>query len=97
MFHGQTFPAVYILLPGKTQAVYASMLELLISVAELKEIQLNPKFMIVDFELASINALQQKFPDARVTCCFFHLSQNIYRSIQKNGLLNIYRTNEDVA
>ena len=97
MFHGQTFPAVYVLLSGKTQVVYASMLELLISAADVQDIHLNPKFIIVDFELASINALQQKFPDAKVTGCFFHLAQNIYRSIQKNGLVNLYKTNEDVA
>ena len=97
MFHGHTFPAVYALLPGKTQEIYASMLELLISVAETKGIELNPKFIIVDFELASINALQHTFPNAKVTGCFFHLCQNIQRSIQKNGLVNIYKNNEDVA
>ena len=59
---------------------------------------MGPKFIIVEFELASINALQQKFPDAKVTgFLFFYHSQNIYRNIQKNGLVNIYKANEGVA
>ena len=73
------------------------MLEQLLSAAEAKGIKLNPTFMTVDFELASINALQQKFPEARVSGCFFHLGQSIYRRIQKNGLVDAYKTNDNVA
>ena len=71
MFNGQTFPAIYVLLTAKKQELYSSMLELLISIAEVKDIQLNPKCIMVDFELASINALQEKIPYAKVTGCFF--------------------------
>ena len=65
------FPAVYALLPAKTQEVYESMFELLISHAETKEIRLNPKFIMVDFELASINTLKQNFQMLKQLGVFF--------------------------
>src|SRR6218665_2925770 len=59
------------------------------------EIELRPKFIMVDFELAIINALQVKFPTVTMCGCLFHLGQNIYRHIQKNGLDDAYRTNDE--
>lgn len=53
--------------------------------------------MAVDFQLASISALQQEIPDARLSGCLFHLGQSIYRSIQKNGLFDANKTNDNVG
>ncbi len=97
MFHGNVFPGVYVFMTGKTQEMYTSMLERLVSSAEAKGITLNPTFIILDFELASINALQRTFPDERLSGCLFHLGQNIYRNIQKNGLVDAYKTIDNVS
>ncbi|XP_029640444.1 uncharacterized protein LOC115215423 [Octopus sinensis] len=59
-FEEQIFPVDYTLLTEKTTHIYSSMLEHLTSVLESKEIQLNPTFFVVDFELSSIKALQEK-------------------------------------
>ncbi|CAI9729122.1 Hypothetical predicted protein [Octopus vulgaris] len=96
-FEEQIFPVDYTLLTEKTTQIYSSMLEHLTSVLESKEIQLNPTFFVVDFELSSIKALQEKFSDARISGCFFHLCQSTYRSIQKNGLVDAYKNNENLA
>jgi len=55
------------------------------------------KICMVDFELAIINAFQLKFPTVTMCGCLFHLGQNIYRHIQKNGLVDAYRTNEETS
>ena len=44
---------------------------------------------MVDFEKASINALEEHFL-AVVSGCFFHFSKNIFRKIQSKGLTNQY-------
>lgn len=43
----------------------------------------------MNFELGTIDALQQVFPETTLTGCFFHLGQSIYRSIHKNGLVSL--------
>ena len=50
---------------------------------------LNPTSIMVDFEKASINSLESHFA-ASISGCFFHLSKNIYRKIQTEGLASEY-------
>ena len=73
------------------------MLDGLLAAAEGMGIELRPKFIMVDFELAIINALQVTFPTVTICGCLFHLSQSIYRNIQKNGLVEAYRTNDETS
>lgn len=67
--------------------------------AKLKEAQplLNPKHIMVDFELAAINAVADIFPEATVHGCFFHFSQAVWRNIQKHKLSNAYSSDPDIA
>lgn len=39
-----------------------------------------------DFELAAFNAFRSFYPQSVHTCCFFHLSQSIWRKVQSFGL-----------
>ena len=57
----------------------------------------QPTHMLMDFEKAAINSFQHFWPDANVKGCFFHLTQNIWRKIQAEGLEGDYNTNEDLA
>ena len=63
---------------------------------KLKEIEpdLDPSSIMVDFEKAQPNALEENFI---VSGCFFHLSQNIYRQIQSKGLTALYLEDEKFA
>ena len=81
-----TLPLVYFLLPGKSQNDYTTALK------ELKIINpsLNPKQIIIDFEMASKNALEEIFPAADIKGCFFHFAQTNWRKIQKLGLQKRY-------
>ena len=60
------------------------------------EILQNPTHIMVDFEKASINALEEHFL-AVVSGCFFHFSQNIFRKIQSKGLTNQYMEDPEFA
>ena len=86
------FPCVYALFQAKTEVTYERMLSKLLQL----EPELNPTSLMVDFEKAAMNALENKFI-ACVYGCFFHLSQNIYRRIQADGLATAYQQDADLA
>lgn len=87
VIHNHTVvPVVYALLPNKQRATYVKFLQ------ELKNLQpgLNPQHLMTDFEMAAIQAFELEFPLIQTTGCFFHLSQNVWRKVQNEGLAVIY-------
>jgi hypothetical protein len=98
IIHGQrgksTFPLVYLLLPRRDTATYRRAL------TELTQRYpgLAPKTIMSDFELASINAFRETFPQAEQKGCFFHFSQAIFRQIQRDPqLLEQYSQNPEFS
>lgn len=91
-----TFPFIYALLPSKTEDRYEALFAELIAIAEENDVDLAPTQIMTDFELASINAIQHCFPNARVTGCLFHLGQSVYRRIQAEGLVEAFRDDDNV-
>ena len=89
----KVLPCVYALLPNKQQATYNRLFEI------LKEHQNNlaPQNVMVDFELAVLNAITTSFPDSSKKGCFFHFSQAIFKKIQSLGLQVRYKDDEDFA
>ena len=79
---GAIIPAVYALLPNRTQAMYEALLQVL----KDNNADLNPATIMTDFEEGAINAFRSKLPGIECTGCFFHLCQNIFRRIQEDGL-----------
>ena len=63
---------------------------------ELLNVKLSPKVIKVDFEQIVISAIQQCFPEAKVTGCNFHFNQSSYRRVQHEGLVQDYRENTEV-
>ncbi|CAF1389952.1 unnamed protein product [Rotaria sordida] len=86
-------PAVYVLLPGKKQRLYKEMLQ------EIKNLAPNcdPPNVMIDLECTSMKAIRNLFPTSNLYGCFFHLCQNIYRSVTRFGLKTLYDENESFA
>ena len=89
----RVLPCVYALLPNKQQATYTIFFEI------LKQLQhtLAPTNLMVDFEIAILNAIDTSFPGTSKKGCFFHFSQAIFRKIQSLGLQNRYKDDENSA
>ena len=75
-------PCVYLRLPNKTEKTCSRMLELL-----CEETNAKPDGIHADFEKAALNAFSKKILDAKVSCCYFHLTQSFNR--KKIGLRNL--------
>lgn len=93
LLHGKVIPLVYALLPNKTAHIYRLTLN------ALKELQsdLNPKQIMIDFEVGFITACKKVFPKAEIKGCHFHYAQSIWRNIQAHGLQKAYRRDENCA
>ena len=55
-----------------------------------------PDKVLIDFELAAMKAFKKALPNANISGCFFHLSQNFIRKIGELGLKNLYHSNPEV-
>jgi hypothetical protein len=53
-----------------------------------------PKFVIMDFERAPISSIDANFPRTRLTGCFFHFSQSLWKRLQSHGMTSIYKSSE---
>ena len=79
-------PLIFFLLTGKTKLIYEDALtNLLLKMNELN-LNLSPKIIYADFELAIHSALLVVFPNTIRKGCRFHLGQSIWRKIQSVGL-----------
>ncbi|CAN7984259.1 unnamed protein product [Ixodes pacificus] len=84
---GSVLPAAYMLLTRKNYPTYTPALSALIG--ECGGV-CEPSTIIVDYELAAINAFKTVLPTSDVRGCFFHLSQCVYRKVQSEGLQELY-------
>ncbi|MPC67234.1 hypothetical protein E2C01_061404 [Portunus trituberculatus] len=57
---------------------------------------MKPSTIMIDFELATLQAATDAFPTGTVNGCFYQLRQNFLRKIQSEGLQAKYQTNCDV-
>ena len=84
MFHalvdnGVIFPVLYCLVAGKNEAIYRRLLALVERIADAHKTTVfnRPVRLLVDFELAFINAAREYAVGSRVSCCFFHYTKNL--------------------
>ena len=81
------------LLAGKLMGQYREVLAA-IKKRELRRLtgyRWRPRRAIVDFEHGLMAAIQTELPQARVSGCYFHFCQSMWRKIQELGLSGAYR------
>jgi hypothetical protein len=66
------------------------MFQELIKCAKSKDINLKPRLILCDFELAAINAIKTSFENVEVKGCHFHFSQAIKKHIKTSGFETEY-------
>ncbi|XP_018495401.1 uncharacterized protein LOC108864373 [Galendromus occidentalis] len=93
-YRGQMIPFACFLLPEKTEETYVRMFNLIRNHAISLGRTFNPRAFQLDFEVATLKALEQTFPTADLKGCFFHFSQCHWRKVQALGLVVHYREPE---
>jgi hypothetical protein len=75
LVRGKFYPLVYRLMEKATRTLYDVVFKFL---AQKQDI--HPEFIIIDFECAPIVSLTGWFSASRITGCFFHFSQTLWRN-----------------
>lgn len=73
--------------------MYTNFLETLIRYKP----QLRPKKLMIDFESSFELAFSDCFPRAKISECFFHFCQSVWRHVQQCGLQREYNMNAEFA
>lgn len=95
--NAKILPLVYALMTSKTEECYTRLFENLNDFAAENELDLNPQFILTDFEQAAINASKREYPDSNCIGCLFHLGQSVWRQIQANSLSKRYGEDEEFS
>lgn len=81
----------YGFLSDKNAITYENFLFEFKRILVINNITVNIIEVLIDFEMAMINAIKVVFPLVHIRGCYFHFSKAIYRNIQDYGLANVYR------
>jgi MULE transposase domain len=95
--NSRIMPLVYALMSRKSEECYKTLFQDLIDFSDEHSIDLQPQFVLTDFEIAAIKAIRAEFQGVQNKGCHFHLSQNIYRKIQEFGLTVQYGSDENFS
>ena len=88
---------VYVFLQRKDQDTDNELFAELTTRAEQMGHYLDPDSIVTDFELAVANTIKIVIgPHVNTKFCFFHLTQNTWKKVQKLGLMVLYRSNDEV-
>jgi len=79
-------PCIYCLTTKRDEVLYKKIFTHLITLCANINLTFSPKRFTSDFEIATIQACQYLFPNVKISACFFHYSQSIWRKIQELGL-----------
>ena len=85
------FPLLYALLPNKRAATY----RLLFQCIAQKWPTLQPRSLMVDFEIATFQEAQAAFPNAQLFGCLFHLTLNMKKKLCEEQLIGRYNNDAD--
>ncbi|KAJ2937596.1 hypothetical protein O0L34_g19077 [Tuta absoluta] len=77
-------PMVYVLLANKEKETYKTMF------TKIKEAlpDFNPEKFILDFEISTILAINDVFPQANIHGCYVHFQRAVYRKATSLGLMD---------
>ena len=72
-------PVVYSCCEAKSQTGYDYLFRSLVGYAAEKKIVLNTKSILIDFEQAVVNTINDVFPQTSVKAGHFHFAQNVWK------------------
>lgn len=89
--NGHYIPLVFSLLKDKKEETYRLCLEKIKFLCSVNNLHFIPKKVVVDFEIATHNAVRKIWDNITIIGCRFHLTQSWWRKIQKLGLSCQYK------
>ena len=89
---GFVVPVAFALSTGKLAFQYRKIFQALKrEVTNVTNNGLHPDRIITDFESGLMTAISFEFPRSKVSGCYFHFNQSLWRGIQRYGLSTMYK------
>jgi MULE transposase domain len=89
---GFVVPLAFVLSTGKLTFQYRKIFQVLKrEVTNLTNNDLKPDHIITDFENGLMTAITFEFPRSRLSGCYFHFNQSLWRGVQRFGLTTAYK------
>ena len=92
---GRVIVLAVALLTGKQQQQYDEIFAILLREMTRVNVNINIGEIVSDFELAIFNSVRLAFPNAQISGCYFHFTQNLWQHTQELGLSAAF--NQDFA
>jgi hypothetical protein len=92
----QMITCLWILLSGKSEILNKKMINEIKNGGLKLGLEMRPEVVMMDFELAAMNAFSFHFPRIQIKCCFFHLGQSFYRKLCIEGLKEQYKNDANL-
>lgn len=86
----EIMPLVFVLMTKKSESLYDEMFKALQNIAGDYNLELNPSYILNDFEKATINSVAKSFPETINKGCYFHLGKNIKTAFDYLFLIFFY-------
>ncbi len=77
----------WVLMPGKTRAMYDTVFQFFKDLASSAQFRIEWQRIRTDFELAVMKSVKSVYPHVKLSGCYFHFCQCIYRRIQASAHL----------
>jgi hypothetical protein len=81
----EVVPEAFCLLRRKNGTTYQQMIEHILRFAPTW----NSQNLMLDFGKAASNSFSEKFPQASLSGCYFHLRQSLHRQLQVRAILKL--------
>ena len=94
MLQDRIIPCIYALLPDKSEDTCCRFFE---EVRNTLDLEHSTQDIIIDFEIAAINAVAATFEGTEMKGCFFDLCLNLWKRIQRSGLPQRYIDDAEFA
>lgn len=89
---GFVVPVAFVLSTGKLAFQYRKIFQVLKrEVTILTNNDLKPDHIITDFESGLMTAIAFEFPRSKLSGCYFHFNQSLWRGVQSFGLSTVYK------
>jgi len=89
-FFEECFPLGYALLQDKSEDTYRRLFRRLKEAAAEPHLTFAPAVILIDFEVAVMNAVTAEFPSCNVKGCLFHFSQCTWRKVTEIQCINVF-------
>lgn len=90
------YPLVFCLTSRKTKEIYVQIFNQLKAHAGRLGLEFSPQRIVLDFEIATMRAIQEVMPYSEIGGCLFHWGQTVWRKIAELGLKRRYQTNVEI-